>query len=151
MRYSGTSSRNSVFTFRLALEIYIVYRRWTMNCTNPFERSLSDAETARILAALAHPARLRIVRQLACLDRSCCKDIVAHLDLAQSTVSQHLKILVEAGLVRYQPSGQSSHYSINPDAFVTVAAFVSDMASLCCSDEGMVRGRASLHPAIHKD
>ncbi|MEK1887392.1 MAG: metalloregulator ArsR/SmtB family transcription factor [Phyllobacterium sp.] len=110
-----------------------------------------DAETARVLAALAHPARLRIVRQLACLEQSCCKDIVAQLDLAQSTVSQHLKILVKAGLVRYQPSGQNSHYSINPDAFVTFAAFVSDMAILCCPQDRTGRDQASPHPAVHKD
>jgi ArsR family transcriptional regulator len=113
-----------------------------MKCSNRSELPISDADTARILAALAHPARLRIVRQLACLDASCCKDIVAQLDLAQSTVSQHLKILVDAGLVRYRPSGQSSHYSINPDAFANVAMFVSDMANLCCSQHEIVREAA---------
>ena len=121
-----------------------------MKCSNPFDPSQSDAETARLLAALAHPARLRIVRQLACLDQSCCKDIVAQLDLAQSTVSQHLKILVTAGLVHYRTSGQSSHYSINPHAFATVASFVDDMAKLCCPPTRTVR-EASLQTAIHKD
>jgi ArsR family transcriptional regulator, arsenate/arsenite/antimonite-responsive transcriptional repressor len=109
-----------------------------MKCTGPFQHH-SDADTARTLAALAHPARLRIIRQLACLDASCCKDIVAGLDLAQSTVSQHLKILVDAGLVRYKQSGQSSHYSINPAAFASVAALVNDMASLCCSPDTIIR------------
>lgn len=123
-----------------------------MKCGNQFERSISDSDTARVLAALAHPARLRIVRQLACLDTSCCKDIVAQLDLAQSTVSQHLKILVDAGLVRYRPSGQSSHYSINPDAFASVALFVSDMANLCCPPDTIVREVAPPQPeAILKD
>ncbi|MEP7456929.1 metalloregulator ArsR/SmtB family transcription factor [Phyllobacterium sp. SB3] len=102
------------------------------------QKSLEDIETARVLAALAHPARLRIVRQLSCLDASCCKDIVAGLDLAQSTVSQHLKILVEAGLVRYRQSGQSSHYSIDPAAFAHVAKLVNNMAQLCCSPEKSV-------------
>lgn len=96
------------------------------------QKSLEDIETARVLAALAHPARLRIVRQLSCRDASCCKDIVAGLELAQSTVSQHLKILVEAGLVRYRQSGQSSHYSIDPAAFMQMATLVNNMAQLCC-------------------
>jgi ArsR family transcriptional regulator len=124
-----------------------------MKCGSPFERSIADTDTARVLAALAHPARLRIVRQLACLDASCCKDIVAQLDLAQSTVSQHLKILVDAGLVRYRPSGQSSHYSINPEAFANVASFVSDMANLCCPSNTIVRQTAPLPEpeAVHKD
>jgi ArsR family transcriptional regulator len=103
-----------------------------MKCRNPDDHDILDTETARILAALAHPARLRIVRQLACLDASCCKDIVAGLDLAQSTVSQHLKVLVDAGLVQYRQSAQSSRYSIHPEAFAHVAAVVGDMANLCC-------------------
>ncbi|MEK1850707.1 MAG: metalloregulator ArsR/SmtB family transcription factor [Phyllobacterium sp.] len=123
-----------------------------MKCSDRVELPISDADTARILAALAHPARLRIVRQLACLDASCCKDIVAQLDLAQSTVSQHLKILVDAGLVCYRPSGQSSHYSINPDAFANVASFVSDMARLCCPQREIVREAAQPQTeAILKD
>jgi ArsR family transcriptional regulator len=123
-----------------------------MKCSNEFDRSGTDADTARVLAALAHPARLRIVRQLACLDASCCKDIVAQLDLAQSTVSQHLKILVDAGLVHYRPSGQSSHYSINPVAFANVALFVSDMANLCCPPDTIFREAAAPRPgAIVKD
>ncbi|QND52507.1 helix-turn-helix transcriptional regulator [Phyllobacterium sp. 628] len=109
-----------------------------MKCSNRFQQAISDTETARILAALAHPARLRIIRQLAGHNASCCKDIVATLDLAQSTVSQHLKILVDAGLVNFRQSGQSSHYSINPDAFADVAALVSDMANLCCPPDTIV-------------
>ncbi|UXN60636.1 ArsR/SmtB family transcription factor [Phyllobacterium zundukense] len=114
-----------------------------MKCTGSFQHH-SDANTARILAALAHPARLRIVRQLACLDASCCKDIVAGLDLAQSTVSQHLKVLVDAGLVRYKQSGQSSHYSIDPVAFASIAALVNDMARLCCAPETMIEETQAL-------
>ncbi|MBB3144083.1 DNA-binding transcriptional ArsR family regulator [Phyllobacterium trifolii] len=117
-----------------------------MKCTGSFQHH-SDANTARILAALAHPARLRIIRQLACLDTSCCKDIVAGLDLAQSTVSQHLKILVDAGLVRYKQSGQSSRYSIDPAAFASMAALVNDMASLCCSP-GTIIGETQALPEL---
>ena len=43
----------------------------------------------------------------------CCKDVVDTVDLAQSTVSQHLKVLVEAGLVRYAPDRQRSRYEID--------------------------------------
>jgi len=122
-----------------------------MKCSNSFDPSQSDAETARLLAALAHPARLRILRQLACIEQSCCKDIVAQLDLAQSTVSQHLKVLVNAGLIRHRTSGQSSHYSINPHAFATIASFVDDMAQLCCPQARTGRQVAPLEPAVHED
>ena len=42
------------------------------------------------------------------------------------------------GLVNYRQSGQSSHYSINPDAFADVAALVGDMANLCCPPDTIV-------------
>ena len=65
------------------------------------------------LAALSHPARLAILRHLSMRGCSCCKDVVETIDLAQSTVSQHLKVLVEAGLVRYAPDRQRSRYEID--------------------------------------
>lgn len=104
---------------------------------------------ARVLTALAHPARLQIIRQLACLDAFCCKDIVAGLDLAQSTVSQHLKILVDAGLVHYKPAGQNSHYSLNSEAFADVATLIGDLALLCCPPDKIIRSNA-LAPATEK-
>lgn len=56
---------------------------------------------ARLSKALGHPARLAIVRYLKALRRACtCGDIVDQLPLAQSTVSQHLKVLGDAGLIR---------------------------------------------------
>lgn len=85
-----------------------------------------------MLAALAHPARLAILRQLSCHDACCCKQIVSQLDLAQSTVSQHLKVLVEAGLVDYRSERQTSRYSINPEAFARASFFVQDLAGFCC-------------------
>jgi DNA-binding transcriptional ArsR family regulator len=83
------------------------------------------------LAALSHPARLRIVRQLAdaCC---CCKDVVERSDLAQSTVSQHLKILVAAGLVRMVPDGQRSLYRLETDAMVATARELADLVACCC-------------------
>ena len=71
-----------------------------------------DTSIAARLAALAHPARLAIVRRLASSDACCCKDVVHHLDLAQSTVSQHLKELKKAGLIQGKidpPKGHGDH------------------------------------------
>ncbi len=64
-----------------------------------------DDELARLAAALGHPARVRILRFL--LEREECfaGAIVEHLPLAQSTVSQHLKVLREAGLIRGEVDG----------------------------------------------
>ncbi|MGU3493212.1 ArsR/SmtB family transcription factor [Xanthobacteraceae bacterium A53D] len=63
----------------------------------------SDAALADRLRALAHPARLAVLRQLAKAQQCQCGEIVQGLPLAQSTVSQHIKILTEPGLVRAVP------------------------------------------------
>ncbi len=60
----------------------------------------ADVEVARLARALAHPARVRIVRLLARRGACVCGRIVLDLPLAQATVSQHLKVLKQAGLIR---------------------------------------------------
>ena len=70
-------------------------------------------ETARLLKALAHPARLAILDYLA-LQTSCyCGDLTHQLPLAQSTVSQHLKALKEAQLIDGTIEGVRSCYCIS--------------------------------------
>lgn len=83
------------------------------------------------LSALGHPARLAILRQLAQRDACCCKDVVERLDLAQSTVSQHLKVLVEAGLVDYRPERPRSRYSLNRPALDALAGGVGTLVADC--------------------
>jgi DNA-binding transcriptional ArsR family regulator len=90
-----------------------------------------DAAMAASLAAIAHPARIAILRQLARRDACCCKEVVAELDLAQSTVSQHLKVMVAAGLVDYRPEKQRSRYSVNHQALAALAEVVSGLARSC--------------------
>ncbi|MDQ6435134.1 metalloregulator ArsR/SmtB family transcription factor [Mesorhizobium sp. LHD-90] len=84
------------------------------------------------LGALSHPARLEILTHLADADCCCCKDVVGRLDLAQSTVSQHLKVLVEAGLVRVRQERQRSIYEIDRGALADTASRVTALADACC-------------------
>ena len=72
-----------------------------------------DRLTARYAKALAHPARVAILRLLAQRTSCFCGDIVGELTLAQSTVSQHLKELKEAGLIQGTISGTSVCYCID--------------------------------------
>lgn len=88
------------------------------------------------LGALAHPARLEILRHLSTAGCCCCKDVVDTLDLAQSTVSQHLKILVAAGLVRYAPDRQRSRYEIDRRALADLARAVTGFLDACCDEGG---------------
>ena len=68
--------------------------------TRPIEGPEADADLARMTKALGHPARIQILRMLARRETCVCGEIVSEVDLAQSTVSQHLKVLKEAGLVQ---------------------------------------------------
>jgi ArsR family transcriptional regulator len=70
----------------------------------------------RLCKALGHPARVRIVRLLLSVDTCVCGDIVERLPLAQSTVSQHLKVLKEAGIVEGVIDGPRTCYGVNREA-----------------------------------
>ena len=73
---------------------------------------ISDTQVARMAKALGHPARIAILRTLA--KRSCvCGEIVDVLPLAQSTVSQHLKVLREAGWITGAIDGPRTCYALN--------------------------------------
>ena len=67
-------------------------------------------------AALADDTRLRIVEELGRGERAV-GDLVKRFDLRQPTISQHLKVLKEAGLVRVRPDAQRRLYSIEPEGF----------------------------------
>ncbi len=84
------------------------------------------------LAALSHPVRIDILRHLSGMPSCCCRDVVDRLDLAQSTISQHLKILVDAGLVTYTPDRQRSRYQIDRDALCGLSASVARLVDGFC-------------------
>lgn len=77
------------------------------------EFSAEDVALADFAKALAHPARVAILRTLAEKQMCICGEIVEVLPLAQSTVSQHLKELKNAGLVTGEIEGVRSCYCIN--------------------------------------
>lgn len=87
------------------------------------------------LAALSHPARLGMLLQLGGSGPCCCKQVVERFDLAQSTVSQHLKVLLDAGLVRLQPQAQRSVYEVDADALAEVSDALAGLARQCCANE----------------
>jgi len=80
----------------------------------PIEGDAADDELAMLAKALGHPARVRIVRLLVRKNACVCGDLVDELPLAQSTVSQHLKVLKDAGLVRGDIDGPRVCYCIEP-------------------------------------
>jgi DNA-binding transcriptional ArsR family regulator len=98
--------------------------------------ALPEAGSRRLavrFAALSHPARIEILRHLAQEESCCCGDVVQKFDLAQSTVSQHLKILVEAGLVKFEPDRRRSRYRIDRSALSGLSDSVATLVDSCCS------------------
>ena len=87
-------------------------------------------DAAERLKALGHPVRLAIVRALAERSCCCCGDVCSRLPLAQSTVSQHLKVLREAGLISFRRDGVRSSYVLNPSAFAALNADLKDILAL---------------------
>jgi predicted transcriptional regulator len=72
-----------------------------------------DEQIALLAKALGHPARVAIIRLLLKKQTCICGDIVDELPLSQSTVSQHLKELKEAGLIQGEITGVKTCYCIN--------------------------------------
>lgn len=91
--------------------------------------SLPDDATAEELAqlawAVAHPARVRIVRLLINREACVCGEIVAELPLAQSTVSQHLRILRESGMIQGEIDGPKVCYCINSEKLDTLRKLIA--------------------------
>lgn len=90
----------------------------------PIEGDEADEELASLSKALGHPARVKILRLLVRKNACVCGDIVDELPLAQSTVSQHLKVLKDAGLIRGDVDGPRVCYCIEPRALRRLKALV---------------------------
>ena len=93
----------------------------------PVEGQEADEELALLTKALGHPARVQIMRLLARRNACICGDIVDELPLAQSTVSQHLKVLKEAGLIRGEIDGPRVGYCIEPRVLRRLKALVGSL------------------------
>src|ERR1019366_7471552 len=89
------------------------------------EGAEADDQLARLAKAIGHPARVRILRLLSRKEARVCSQIVDELPLAQSTVSEHLRILREAGLVRSSQDGPRVGYCINFDGLRRLKALVA--------------------------
>ncbi|MGH2934123.1 MAG: ArsR/SmtB family transcription factor [Gaiellaceae bacterium] len=106
-------------------------------CCAPLAAPVLSAEeaaaTAALFAALGNPARVRLVNLLAGSDEPVCLcNLVEPVGLAQATVSEHLKKLVDAGLLRREERGKWSYFSIDHQAFERVALIADLVKGVCC-------------------
>jgi len=85
----------------------------------------ADEELAKLAKAIGHPARVFILRMLSRKEAKVCSQIVGEPPLAQSTVSEHLRILKDAGLIRSNQDGPRIGYCINYDTLRKLKALVA--------------------------
>jgi ArsR family transcriptional regulator, arsenate/arsenite/antimonite-responsive transcriptional repressor len=85
------------------------------------------AELARILKALADPVRLRLVSMVAAHDggEACVCELTEPLGLTQPTISHHLKVLVDAGILSRDKRGVWAYYTLMPSALQAVSAVLN--------------------------
>lgn len=108
-----------------------------MGTTKTANYSVRELRIAGYAKALAHPARVAILNVLIRKSSCMCGDIVDELPLAQSTVSQHLRELKEAGLIQGSIDGPSVCYCVNPEAMADMMSLFSELhqntASAACA------------------
>ncbi len=91
-----------------------------------------EVRLARMLKALGNPIRFQIVKTLA--ERQTCitQEIVDSMPLAQSTVSQHLQVLREAGLILGEIEGPATCYCLDPDGIRWLKEQIENWLPRCC-------------------
>ena len=86
-------------------------------------------DDVELLRALAHPVRWGILRRLAAEPGICACDFTEFFDVSQPTISAHLKVLREAGLVTTRRSGTTICYSITPGPLARLGALITQIAA----------------------
>ncbi|GAP05360.1 MAG TPA: ArsR family transcriptional regulator [Anaerolinea thermolimosa] len=99
------------------------------------EMTAEEQRLARMLKALGNPVRFRIMQFLAHRQACITGDIVEFTTLAQSTVSQHLKVLREAGLIEGEIEGPATCYCIHPEGIRFLKEQIARWLPDCCSSE----------------
>jgi DNA-binding transcriptional ArsR family regulator len=98
--------------------------------------STEQNELATLFKAMSHPARVAIIEYLLKVDTCICGDIVNELPLAQPTVSQHLKELKNAGIIKGNIEGTAICYCINSDMMKKIEdhffAISKQLKNKCC-------------------
>ena len=106
-----------------------------MGATKTKSFTTQQNELAILAKAIGHPARIAIIEYLLKTDSCICGDIVNELPLAQPTVSQHLKELKNAGLIKGSIEGTAICYCINQQGFNKLKGFFENINSYLNKNE----------------
>ena len=96
-----------------------------MGTTKSDNFTAKQNEIANQLKALAHPARIAIIEHLLKVNSCICNDIVNEVNLAQPTISQHLKELKQADLIQGSIEGKSICYCLNEKTFSQLTNYLT--------------------------
>jgi len=99
------------------------YKDTRMGITKSKHFTEEQNELATLAKAIGHPARIAIIQHLIKVNSCVCGDIVNELPLAQPTVSQHLKELKNAGLIKGTIEGNAICYCLNKEGFDKIKVF----------------------------
>jgi len=110
---------------------------------------MHDDEFADVMRALGHPVRLSILRILAEKQQNncCCTDVTECLPLAQSTVSQHIKVLLDAGLIERRALGTRNCYSVSTNRLEALNGAFAGLFSGIAADIASAPRRTETEPA----
>jgi ArsR family transcriptional regulator, arsenate/arsenite/antimonite-responsive transcriptional repressor len=92
-------------------------------------QAVDESRAVELFRALANPTRFQIVQSLAERGECIVGDLVLQLPVAQSTVSEHLRVLREAGIVRGTVDGSSRCYCLDPEALQAVRSVIEALES----------------------
>lgn len=106
-----------------------------MGITKTEHFTTKQNELAILAKAMGHPARIAIIEYLLKTDSCICGDIVNELPLAQPTVSQHLKELKNAGLIKGNIEGNAICYCLNEEGFNKLKGFFETITSYLTTKE----------------
>lgn len=106
-----------------------------MRVSQKNQYTVAQQEVAMLLKALGHPARVAIIEHLLKVNACICGDIVSVLPLAQPTVSQHLKELKNAGLIKGSIEGNTICYCIDEKGIEKLEQYFSLFASQLIKQE----------------
>jgi len=116
-----------IFSIQIFIVILRYYNIENMGATKADHFSDNQNKIAIIAKALGHPARVAIVEHLAKMNECVCGKIVEILPLAQPTVSQHLKELKNAKIIKGEVEGNSICYCIDKKAIETINMYFSSL------------------------
>ena len=111
--------------------------------------NMNYEENAKIIKSLSDPNRLKIIDILSCGEKCAC-DILQHFDFTQPTLSHHMKVLIESGLIKVRKDGLWNYYKLNMNNCNKLTLFlmnlVTETEECICKDKVKLKSGGGCSP-----